>query len=75
MVVGRVEHYNGSKGRIAEPGRDAMTEQVKDIVCGAALEPDRETIHIEYGGQLYYFCSEACKTRFERNPGDFVSNL
>jgi len=52
-----------------------MMEQVKDIVCGAALEPERETIHIEYGGQLYYFCSDACKARFERNPGDFVSNL
>ncbi len=52
-----------------------MTEQVKDIVCGAALEPERTTIHIEYGGQLYYFCSDACKARFERNPGDFVSNL
>ncbi|HEY7293958.1 MAG TPA: YHS domain-containing protein [Dehalococcoidia bacterium] len=52
-----------------------MTEQVKDLVCGMALDPSTATIWSQYGGQRYYFCSAACKDRFEQNPADFVSNL
>jgi len=35
---------------------------VKDPVCG------RET---EDKGRTYYFCSTACKIRFDKNPGEY----
>src|SRR5205814_69887 len=53
----------------------AEMEQVKDIVCGAALDPHDASIKTEYGGQLYFFCSPACQRTFDENPGRYLSNL
>ena len=52
-----------------------MAEQDKDLVCGRAVDPWTATVWSEYGGQRYFFCCEDCKRSFERNPGDYLSNL
>jgi len=38
-------------------------ELVKDPVCGIFL-PEDQAIKLEYKGEIYYFCSENCKTKF-----------
>lgn len=52
-----------------------MDEQVKDIVCGKALDPYNCSVKEEYGGQLYFFCCEKCHQTFDQNPGRYLSNL
>ncbi len=39
-----------------------------DPVCGMQVKTDRATATAEFGGKTYYFCSTACRDRFQKNP-------
>ena len=39
----------------------------RDPVCGMEVNSDSK-YKSEYDGELYYFCSNACKEKFEVNP-------
>jgi len=39
----------------------------KDPTCKMEIE-ESEAVELEYNGQIYYFCSEACRKQFEENP-------
>ena len=39
----------------------------RDHVCSMHVEENTPFV-TEYDGTKYYFCSEACKTSFDRNP-------
>jgi YHS domain-containing protein len=42
----------------------------RDPVCGMSV--DVTTAYAEaVGGETYYFCSEACRQRFDENPNGF----
>lgn len=51
------------------PGQDGSHNpkiddvMVKDPVCGVYF-PQREGIELRHGGELYVFCSTACRDRF-----------
>ena len=45
---------------------------VKDIVCGMDVNEKRAKYKVEYMNKLYYFCSSACKTKFEKQPEKYV---
>jgi YHS domain-containing protein len=45
---------------------------VTDPVCGMEFKPEEAAAQAEYRGRTYYFCSEACKREFERNPPEYV---
>jgi YHS domain-containing protein len=47
--------------------------KVIDPVCGMAIKPEKAVATITYEGQLYYFCTEACKKQFEDSPARFAS--
>jgi len=47
-------------------------EMVQDPVCGMRIDPDDAAGTAEYGGKLYYFCSETCHDAFVANPGTYV---
>lgn len=38
----------------------------KDPVCGMTVNPQHAAASFQYQGQTYYFCSQLCKTMFER---------
>lgn len=40
----------------------------KDPVCGMAVDPVENPYFSDHQGQTYYFCSAACKQRFDQNP-------
>jgi len=42
-------------------------EIIRDPVCGMPVEPEK-AIKAEFGGRIYYFCSEYCKRRFFERP-------
>jgi Cu+-exporting ATPase len=46
----------------------------KDLVCGMEVDRESAAATSEYQGRTYYFCSEACKEEFDRNPEQYVTN-
>ena len=48
-------------------------EKIKDTVCGMEVERE-EALRTSYKAKTYYFCSDACKSKFEENPEKYVKN-
>ncbi len=47
----------------------------KDPVCGMTVNLQHAAASsIQYKGQTYYFCSQICKTMFERDPEKYVKS-
>ncbi len=44
-----------------------------DPICGMNVDPDRAAGKHEHNGQVYYFCSQHCLTKFTADPERFVS--
>jgi YHS domain-containing protein len=47
--------------------------EIKDPVCGIALEPVN-AFHEKTGQGDYYFCSRECRNRFNVNPGRYLTS-
>ena len=48
--------------------------QRSDPVCGMRLEPSEMRLVATWAGSAYEFCSEACRDRFEADPGRYTLN-
>jgi YHS domain-containing protein len=46
---------------------------IEDIVCTKPLPPGVETWASRYHGRTFYFCSLACRERFELEPEDYFA--
>jgi Cu+-exporting ATPase len=46
---------------------------VKDPVCGMNVDPAATPHHLEHAGRTYHFCSARCRTKFEADPGQYLS--
>jgi YHS domain-containing protein len=44
---------------------------VKDPVCGMEVDEQKAAATAVYHGQTYYFCAQACKTAFEKDPSKY----
>ena len=40
----------------------------KDPICGMTVDEKTAKFRSEYKGKAYYFCSQMCKTTFDKNP-------
>ena len=47
--------------------------KVTDPVCGMEIEDSDAAGTSEREGRTYYFCSAACKERFDADPGSFTN--
>ena len=47
--------------------------KVKDPVCGMEVTPTASTVHLEYGGITYHFCSPICEAKFQAHPEQYVT--
>ena len=65
-----VSSYEVSDGASARKV-DAMS---KDPVCGMMIDEATAEATSEYQGRVYYFCTRACKTRFDQDPGRYIGN-
>jgi YHS domain-containing protein len=45
----------------------------KDPVCGMSIKQDDNSLHYEYQGTDYYFCSSHCLKAFTKNPTTYLS--
>ena len=46
-----------------------------DPVCGARIDEADATAKTGFAGEMYYFCSAACQTQFEEDPGKFIGKV
>ena len=44
----------------------------KDVVCGMQIDPAKAAGTSQYQGKTYYFCSKACKEKFDANPSQYA---
>lgn len=44
----------------------------RDVICGMQVDPASAAGKSEYNGKTYYFCSTACKTKFDADPGRYA---
>ena len=44
----------------------------KDPVCGMDINENQAKAKTDYKGQTYYFCSDGCKQKFEKNPQQYA---
>jgi P-type Cu+ transporter len=45
----------------------------KDVVCGMDVDERNPAAKSEYHGKTYYFCSEHCKTAFDKDPEKYLT--
>ena len=45
----------------------------KDPVCGMDVDEKTAKLRSEHMSKTYYFCSQACKTAFDKNPAKYTS--
>jgi Cu+-exporting ATPase len=43
-----------------------------DPVCKMEVNPASAEAQSEWGGQSFYFCSQECKERFDREPERYI---
>lgn len=43
-----------------------------DPVCKMTIDEKTAAGKSDYKGKTYYFCCDACKTKFDANPGAYV---
>ena len=44
----------------------------RDVVCGMQVDPAKAAGTSEVNGKTYYFCSKACKAKFDANPSHYL---
>jgi len=45
----------------------------EDPVCGMMVDEKIAKFKSEHKGKTYYFCSQTCKTAFDKNPMKYAS--
>lgn len=45
---------------------------ITDLVCNMQFDEQRARYTLTFEGDIYYFCSEACRAEFERHTEDYV---
>jgi YHS domain-containing protein/positive regulator of sigma E activity len=56
--------------RLTSVTRRGVDTVAKDVVCGMDISEDTP-YKTEHDGRTYYFCCEACKVSFEKNPDEY----
>ena len=49
-----------------------MANTHRDPVCNMEVDERNAAGQSQYLGETYYFCSEDCKEKFDRNPEQYV---
>jgi phosphatidylglycerol---prolipoprotein diacylglyceryl transferase len=45
----------------------------RDVICGMQVDPAKAAGKSEYNGRTFYFCSMACKRKFDAEPAKYAS--
>lgn len=47
--------------------------KVTDPVCKMKINKEKAKFSIDFDGQKYYFCSQNCKEKFEKDPKKYIT--
>ncbi|MFN7973329.1 MAG: YHS domain-containing protein [Acidobacteriota bacterium] len=71
------EHANHEHAATTETGAAHAKCQTcafyRDLAC-IDVDVDAATPRLDYQGKTYYFCSEQCKTQFQKDPEKYVKH-
>ncbi|MBS0364652.1 MAG: heavy metal translocating P-type ATPase [Proteobacteria bacterium] len=68
----RTGHAANANAELAQ--RDGRNDTLtRDPVCGMTVDPGSAAHRSEYRGRPYYFCSPACKSKFDADPERYAS--
>ena len=54
-------------------GLQALTKS-KDPVCGMEVQASTAAASVIHEGKTFYFCAQACKEAFEKDPAKYTVN-
>jgi YHS domain-containing protein/uncharacterized membrane protein YraQ (UPF0718 family) len=54
---------------------EAGAKLVRDPVCGMSVDPAGSTEQVEYNDATYYFCSAGCRSKFEKDPARYTTQV
>lgn len=77
---GEHDHHAGSQGHghhhahhsALKTGATSGRLEVRDPVCGMIVDPDSAGPRATFSGSTYYFCSEACRSKFMADPAKYA---
>ena len=69
LLVGIVRNKSGTKQSEEKPSSQVSDLLVEDPVCHT-LVPQGQAVRLQHENQIYYFCSEACCSRFISEKGE-----
>jgi membrane fusion protein, copper/silver efflux system len=58
----------------APEGAKEHSGKALDPVCGMSVEVAKGALKSIYEGKTYYFCSESCKQKFDKDPKSYIKN-
>ncbi len=62
-----------SESRLRDAALGSRKNSTVDPVCGMSIDPDKTGgKKSNYNGTTYYFCSDDCKTKFDKNPKSYL---
>jgi membrane fusion protein, copper/silver efflux system len=64
-----------SESRMKAAAAGNVAESVTDAVCGMDVDPKKATVAGKtalHDGKTYYFCSDECRTKFEKAPKLYI---
>ncbi len=50
-----------------------MPEKIRDPVCGMQIEKEKAKGPVNHMGQSVYFCSDSCKSKFQKEPMKYMN--
>jgi protein SCO1/2 len=66
----------GPAGELLTPTTfSTASDQVIDPVCKMLVQAHYPTLHLEFQGKTYYFCSTTCRDQFLKAPSKYLASL
>jgi YHS domain-containing protein len=69
---GKALAWHGCAGLKTNSKKAGHVMQQKDPVCGMSVDTNKAMASTQSQGKTYYFCSQECKEKFDRNPAQYV---
>jgi Cu+-exporting ATPase len=64
-----------SKETVSRQQEKSRELTAKDPVCDMTVDPEAATLHHEYMGKTYFFCSEHCLEKFRKDPEHYINRV
>lgn len=72
LALPRGDNVEDREEFILRARSERRNEMPRDPVCGMTVDEKNAAATASHGGTTYYFCAEACKRTFEKDPGKYV---